>query len=538
MPRAKQIAFDPTHTAQFFTGNPKCRQVNRIAASRYGTNTIGITFLRDDAPLVVAGESDFADTKEAALEKINALQPEGAKPLKEKDVYIHYIEAANDSFVEKYFCFFGETTLRNMERDAKLGIAFQNSHRDGGMSTDAELPFGKSFDGLYREEIRAGKMVRRCLMGIYMLRGLHPNGASGPSTDDLHRMIEGGSVFDVSVGLHGGEMICNVCGQDMMAVAEGEWVCPHYPGSTRAMTDEQKAAARELGVPGGKASFTLGNATTSEVSAVYAGAVTGAGVQRVLQGWSELESGERRELALTFSALLPERFTRILLEEADAVPSEESKVQSGQSQLSSLIETISTKVADKVAAKINPLHMTATTEGGVMPKEVVPQEETQIVGVLADSNHEDRLTAADTELAEQKRVNAELTAKVKKQEDDARRTQFRLEVKGTGSGATVQWVGKEEEHVEHLMSLSGAFGDDSKEVKHYVATMRAASAQLLDNESLKDFGSSLTAGNTAEARLETIAEEIQKAEGVTIIKARALATERNPKLVAESRAGK
>lgn len=262
--------------------NPdKCRQRNSIAAKRDGVNSHPIRFLRAPMPVgqgVTSSLGTMPANDEAALALINARQPEGAEALTLDNVWIHPAEAANSSFISDRYAFLSTKTLKNIARNAQTGFAFMNSHRTGDLSHPSELPYGRTIAGRY-EKLDDG--TERALISFYMLRGQFPNGQSGPSTDALHYGIDGGTIFDVSVGLYGGEAICDVCGGNL-----NDWdECDHYPGTDYNMTDEEVAAQKARGVSYGMASYTLDDAYCGETSAVYDGAVTGAGFNKVLAGF-------------------------------------------------------------------------------------------------------------------------------------------------------------------------------------------------------------------------------------------------------------
>jgi hypothetical protein len=103
----------------------------------------------------------------------------------------------------------------------------------------------------------------------------------------MHQGIDAGTIFDVSVGLFGGDHICDVCGEDLdeydYDYEAHEYACPHVPMTTHAMTDDEIAAQTERGVPDGTASYTLVDAHCGETSAVYDGAVPGAGFRKFLR---------------------------------------------------------------------------------------------------------------------------------------------------------------------------------------------------------------------------------------------------------------
>lgn len=256
----------------------KCQQRNRVAAKRDGIEAAPLTLYRQqpppqgtDADLRYA-HGTLPSSPEQALERINAERTNSELTL--DDVWIHYAEAANGNFVADRYLFLDGTTLRNIGQDALAGVAFMNSHRVGGLSHPSELPFGRTFAGRY-EQTKGGQ--ERALLAFYMLRGIYPNGQSGPSTDDLHRMIDAGTLFDVSVGLYGGDSLCEVCGGDVNSAD-----CPHTPGTTHGMDADAQTAQQARGVPNGAASYRLINARMGEVSAVFDGAVPGAGFRKTL----------------------------------------------------------------------------------------------------------------------------------------------------------------------------------------------------------------------------------------------------------------
>lgn len=260
--------------------NPeKCRQRNSIAAKRDGVNAVPIRFLRGPVQVGQGATSSVGTipaSDEAALTRINALRGDGAEPLTLDDVWIHPAEAANSSFIADRYASLSTSTLKNIAKDAQAGFAFMNSHRTGDLSHPSELPYGRTIAGRY-EKMEDGS--ERSLIMFYMLRAQFPNGQMGPSTDALHAGIDGGTIFDVSVGLYGGSYICDVCGGDM-----SDWdECDHVPGTDYNMSDEEMEAQKARGIPDGFASYTYTNAHCGETSAVYDGAVTGAGFRKALQ---------------------------------------------------------------------------------------------------------------------------------------------------------------------------------------------------------------------------------------------------------------
>lgn len=255
--------------------------------------------------ILLDSKGDLPATEEEALTRIRALQPAGADPLGLDDIYIHYPEAANSNYISDRFVFLGSGTLANIATGGILGVAFMNSHRTGGFSSESELPFGRTFAGRYEQYMTpTGQIFERSILGFYMLRGSRPTGDSGPSTDEIHRMIQGAVLRDVSVGIGPGVLgtrICDVCGNVYYSRD-----CEHYAGSTYGMSQDQKTAQISRGVLTGVATYTLENWEIGELSGVYDGAVPGAGFAKAHEALQSglLPDDAAAELALVYAAYL------------------------------------------------------------------------------------------------------------------------------------------------------------------------------------------------------------------------------------------
>ena len=288
----------------------KCAQRNRIAALRHQLETASLRFaggsslgrIALSAQSLLLSEYGELPKDGEALSAINALLPDGAGALTEGDVFVHFCEAASSRFISDRYCFLDGSTLVNIAKGGAVGVAFMNSHRTGGYSTESELPFGKTFAGRYEAVMdqETGQVLERALLGFYMLQDCAPTGSAGPDTTTLDRMIRGGVLQDVSVGLTPGTagwLQCDVCKQDYRS-------CDHYAGTTYTynqqterfgqMTEEEQEAQRERGVPSGRASYTLMDWEIGEVSGVYDGAVPGAGFSK---GYDMFTAGTLPEAA-------------------------------------------------------------------------------------------------------------------------------------------------------------------------------------------------------------------------------------------------
>lgn len=288
----------------------KCAQRNRVAAKRDGVNAFSMKFLRGPVSLggkILASDGEIPENDARALELINQLQAKNGKPALEADqIHVQYLEAANDNFIGDRYAFMSDSTLRNIAGQGRDGFAFMNSHRTGRLSQPSELPFGKTFAGRYEVSDSNAGPRRRTVLGVYMLKGVHPNGNGGPSTDDLNASIEGGTLFDVSVGLWGGAAMCDVCSNDLNAAD-----CAHVPGTHHGMSDDQIAAQKGRGVRNGAASYTIEDANCSEVSAVYDGAVPGAGFKKGLSFAQEMSDSETEQFQRAFASLFGDDMAKV-----------------------------------------------------------------------------------------------------------------------------------------------------------------------------------------------------------------------------------
>lgn len=493
-----------------------CAKRNRIVARKEAVEGVPVRLLAGDvdtfAPTIREGE--LPETMDAALAVINAKLPEGAAALTADDVYIHYLEAANGNFIGDRYMFLGESTLRNIAADAARGFAFMNSHRTGSLSQESELPFGKTFAGQYQDGIdELGKPQKRAMVAFYMLRNVKPNGESGPTTDDLHKMIVGGQVADVSVGLHGGEAICDVCGVNLR-----ETDCAHAPGTRRGMSDEQISQQLERGVTQGRASYTLNDARCGEVSAVFDGAVPGAGVKKVmsLRQKGKLNHREWKEARAAFGSLLNGDLAMdqdLFAEVAEAV---ETGVRAALAPVEptgsapDATNEFSTALASTVTEPREPAAKLETNQQGVKPmaEQIEPVADPGSAGTN-DANEFSKLKADLAAMQAERDKLAERTAKL---EADARHARFSAEVEGTKPDG-VKWFGDLEAHKTMLGKLALAFGEDSPEVAQYIQQNRAFAAQMAESTLLKEVGSNHTGNEpvSALAQLQAKAEEIRLA---------------------------
>lgn len=297
--------------------DPRACARRELAASLEGRNAAAVTLSASvpppdlpDGHRLVTASGTLPSSDAQAVEWINrSLGLTGDKALAEDKVLLVYPEVANRNYVPKYQMFLGLSTLKNIAQAGAEGIALMNSHRTGGNSTPTELPYGFTFCSRLETMVAAdGTRDYRVVMGAYMLAGKTPNGANGPSTDELHDAIVGGTLRSVSLGFKDrGDPFCDVCGRGLDELdEEGNFLCPHAPGTTRRMSAEEVKAQKARGVPNGVATVTLENAHVNELSAVYAGALVGAGFRKTarLARSAQLSPEELEGARLTFAPLL------------------------------------------------------------------------------------------------------------------------------------------------------------------------------------------------------------------------------------------
>lgn len=195
----------------------------------------------------------------------------------ERQAFFWDAEISNTQ-IDSYHTHMLDGSLNNFADDARSGVGFLNSHRHN------ELPFGRSLAGRVEQGER-----KRVVAEFFTLPGLNLNGVS---TDDFIAGVRSGIVSDVSVGFHGGDWWCDICG-----------------GNYRSYQDCQHFAGMRIETKDGFVTCTVGidNARLSEVSAVYDGATPDASIlkaQRMAEA-GELDPKLRVSLEARYRMKLP-----------------------------------------------------------------------------------------------------------------------------------------------------------------------------------------------------------------------------------------
>lgn len=198
----------------------------------------------------------------------------------ERTPFFWAAEISNNQ-IDAYYTHMLDGTLSNFAADSRAGVGFLNSHRHN------ELPFGRSLDARIEEN---GER-KRVITDFFTLPDLNLNGIS---TNDFITGVRSGIVSDVSVGFHGGEWWCDVCGGNYRRFDS----CPHLAGM-------------EVETKDGYVTVTVGidNARLSEVSAVYDGATPDATILKAqrMAADGELDPKARATMEARYRMHLPER---------------------------------------------------------------------------------------------------------------------------------------------------------------------------------------------------------------------------------------
>lgn len=184
-------------------------------------------------------------------------------------------EISND-LLDSHYTHMSEKTLTNYAEDANRGVAFLRGH------DWKSLPVGYSLSAVYEGE----GSRKRVMAGFYTVRGLQ-------ETDDLIARMTTGLLRDVSVGFHGGRMICDICGADF-------WDCRHFPG----LKYEEKEGDT---VRTTLSTFEIDDAHLSEVSGVFDGSTPEAMIRKAerMARLGELTSQEAHVLESRYRIALP-----------------------------------------------------------------------------------------------------------------------------------------------------------------------------------------------------------------------------------------
>lgn len=176
--------------------------------------------------------------------------------------YFFQAEISSDR-LDSHFTHMLSSTLQNFTNEAKAGVSFLDSHRR------LSLPIGYTLTGSLEKD----NGVTRVVSDIYTVPDIELRGHSYGSTTDFIKAVKSSLVRDVSVGFHGGDMICDICGNSFR-----DWRnCKHWPGRKYPVNNENgdNGDGEEV-----VATFGITDAHLAEVSGVYAGSTPDAMILR------------------------------------------------------------------------------------------------------------------------------------------------------------------------------------------------------------------------------------------------------------------
>ena len=138
--------------------------------------------------------------------------------------------------------------------------------------------------------------------------------------------------------------------------------------------------------------------------------------------------------------------------------------------------------------------------------------------------------AAEAQAIAMAEHNKALADRVARMEQDAQTKRFNELVNGRNP-----WYGDAAQHVSILKTLASTFGEDSDQIKAYVANQDAVAKQLAESVLFQELGTSASGnGNNAGGKLEAAARKLMSEDGkLTYAQAYTLATDNHPELYNE-----
>lgn len=192
----------------------------------------------------------------------------------------------SSSRVDSHFTHMLDSTLQNFANEAEVGVSFLDSHQR------RKLGIGYTLTGTFDKS-----EIPRVVSDLYTVPGINLGNHSYASTDDFIRAMRAALVRKVSVGFHGGDMICDICGNSFWDFRN----CRHWPGRKYTI-DGDNGDGEEV-----TATFGISDAHLAEVSAVYEGSTPGAMILRA-EGMAQaglLDGEEIRRLETQYRIKLP-----------------------------------------------------------------------------------------------------------------------------------------------------------------------------------------------------------------------------------------
>jgi len=237
------------------------------------------------------------------------LEPDGERATLPAGVgdsaYTFQIEASNLN-LDFYYTHMTRKTLTNFANAAKAGVQFLDSHNN------RNLGYGRTYGGQVKVDatrqpafvvpdgvelaVAPPSQYAYALLDVFTIPGIRfGGGLTYASTDDFIRAVDTGLASDVSVGFYGGNMRCDVCGNDYLNYQ----VCSHFAGRVYGVGE---GGARQV-----LATVAIDGASLAEVSAVYDGATPNASIlkARAMVEAGQLDGESKRFIEMRYKVDLP-----------------------------------------------------------------------------------------------------------------------------------------------------------------------------------------------------------------------------------------
>jgi len=200
------------------------------------------------------------------LSQINKL---AKRKLAKEEVFVFPSKLAGDMIIPGRNVQLTKSLLDVFASDAIKGVSLLLDHSwsaDGffglGGRPKAAIPYGRTFSSRFEASSEEGETIS-LVSDTYMVKGVEIDGIK---TNDLAASIEGGTLFDTSIGFSYSKATCSVCGEDYYS-------CEHMPGRTYEIEDADGITRNKLCYIKAEAPGYL-----MENSLVFDGAYPNAGV--------------------------------------------------------------------------------------------------------------------------------------------------------------------------------------------------------------------------------------------------------------------
>lgn len=244
----------------------------------------------------------------------------------------------SSSRIDSHFTRMLDSTLHNFAGEAETGVSFLDSHKRWS------LPIGYTLTGSLKKD----NGITRVVSDIYTVPDIELRGHSYGSTTDFIKAVKSSLVRDVSVGFHGGDMICDICGNSFR-----DWRnCRHWPGRKYTINNENgdNGDGEEV-----IATFGIDDGHLAEVSGVYSGSTPDAMILRAEEmAQAGLFDGEEiRRLETQYRIKLPSG--QRTWPTTDAVTYPGNQIQNGEKQQMDELDQIKEKLSKAGAKQKDPV---------------------------------------------------------------------------------------------------------------------------------------------------------------------------------------